>query len=396
MKRRRYVLLLSLLAAIVLLPEAIRVLRRLFENHRVMQVALADVNNDGHLDAFLATGGGGAVHAPYVLINDGAGRFGHDVRALDNWPGDSVTLGDLNGDGFADALLGLAGGAIVRYLNDGRGGFPAWDYLTPPAPLGVMWVPPLVGDLNNNGRMDVLAAGCCGREAEMAPGNTPLLSYTQVWLSDDAGRLDESYQVGELGSNGAALADLDGDGSLDVFLANGRTLDAAGHWHPNTPNAILFNDGQGHFTIGGQELGQAESMAVALGDLNGDGFVDAAVGNRGPDEIWFNDGRGFFVDSGQRLGTGLTHYVHMVDLNQDGHLDLVVLGEAGGQVWLNDGRGHFSAGQEIRHARSAAPAVGDVTGDGLADIFVADVDSYQIWRGEGNGRFQAGARRGYR
>jgi hypothetical protein len=128
-------------------------------------------------------------------------------------------------------------------------------------------------------------------------------------------------------------------------------------------------------------------MAVAVGDLNGNGFLDAVVGNRGADEVWLNDGTGLFSDSGQRLGRGLTQAVFLADLNGNGRLDLVTAGERNARIWLNDGSGRFSAGQQIGINRYEMIALGDVTGDGLVDIFVAGVESYQVWRGQGKRPF---------
>ncbi len=392
---KRFTFLFSLLLVSLLLCEAAQFLFRFIDGYRVMQTALADVDNDGDLDAFLVNGGGSAVHEAYVLINNGAGRFNRDVR-LDPWPGDTITLGDVNGDGFADAFLGLAGGSIVRYLNDGAGRFAGWDYLTRPAPIGVTHVHLMLGDLNNNGRLDVFSAGCCGRERDMTPAGALMLPYSEVWLYDSEGHIEKQYKVGQAGSNGAAMADLNGDGALDVFLANGRTLDAAGNFATSTPNRVLFNDGWGRLTDGGQQLGQAESMAVALGDVNGDGSADAVVGNRGADMVWLNDGRGSFSDSGQRLGIGLTEQLFLVALDGDVHLDLLALGKGGAQIWLNDGTGRFGAGMSFYYGRDGAPALGDVTGDGLPDLFVADTVKYQVWRGDGSGRFSLRAWDAYR
>ena len=78
-----------------------------------------------------------------------------------------------------------------------------------------------------------------------------------------------------------ALGDVDGDGDLDAFVANS-----------NQANRVWLNDGSGTFTDSGQSLGDSSSWAVALGDLDGDGDLDAFVGeldgqaNRGVAERW--------------------------------------------------------------------------------------------------------------
>jgi hypothetical protein len=368
---------------------------------QVHQVALGDLNGNGHLDAYLNIGSGGGepyVRPDYLLFNDGHGRFDRSREFEGIWPGLGVMMADFSGNGLADILLEFGGSGIVYYTNQGDAGF-RQDALAPSAPVGVMRLHPVAGDLNGDGHLDLFAAGCCGREANSSvpPLDDHLLPYSQVWLNQGDGRLVITDQfIGTAGSNAAALADLNGNGHLDAFLANGRTMDMDTNYRTETPNTVWFNDGEGLFEDSGQQLGQAESTAVALGDLNGNGFVDAVVGNRGADEVWFNDGQGVFSDSGQRLGSGHTRSVYLADLNGNGRLDLIVAGEAAVQVWFSDGTGRFTAGQQISHHRYEAIAVGDVTGDGHLDIFVAGVTAYQVWRGEGNGRFTADPRHNFR
>jgi hypothetical protein len=178
----------------------------------------------------------------------------------------------------------------------------------------------------------------------------------------------------------AALMDLNGSGHLDIFLS--RTYQSVnGKRQGNLPNEVWLNDGQGNFYDSGQRLGRHETFSVALGDLNGNGFPDAVVGNDGRDEVWLNDGRGNFHRSGQRLGRGLTLFVSLADINGNGHLDLFTGGETGGHVWLNDGSGKFQRGQPITYNRYEAVNLGDVTGNGHIDILVAGRESYQVWRG---------------
>ncbi len=66
------------------------------------------------------------------------------------------------------------------------------------------------------------------------------------------------------------LADLDGDGDLDAFLANGRN-------ERPEPNTVLWNDGQGTFQDSGQRLGNFESSALAFGGTG----VDQRLGRQG-------------------------------------------------------------------------------------------------------------------
>jgi hypothetical protein len=365
----------------------------------VQQVALADLNGDGALDAFLAVGHGNMPFPAYALFNDGAGRLG-DAQALAKWPGYSVALGDLNDDGQADALIDITAGGLVLYLNRGEY-FREYGEVASPGPKGVMRLRPVLGDLNGDGRLDVFAAGCCGREAGEQTGDgrlgEHLLPYSQAWLQTEDHLLAPGPPLGQAGSHAAALADLDGDGDLDAFLANGRTLDANGQYQTTTPNTVWLNDGHGSFLDSGQRLGQAESMAVALGDLDGDGFADAVVGNRGADEVWLNDGHGAFLDSGQRLGSGLTEEVFLADLDGDGDPDLYAAGETTGRAWFNDGRGQFQrGGQVLRYGRNEAVVMGDLDGDGLADMLVVGAEAYRVWRNDGSGRFVAEARGAYR
>jgi hypothetical protein len=366
---------------------------------RVHEVALGDLNGNGHLDAYLNIGSGGGepyVRLNYLLFNDGTGHFDDGEEDPQGWPDHAVTLADLNGSGLADVLLTIDAGGLIQAINLGHTFYSSG--LSPAGPKGVGRLRPTVADLNGNGHPDIFAAGCCGRERALRPsGDEHLLPYSQVWLNNGQGRFVGTGQlIGTAGSNAAALADLNGNGYLDAFLANGRTLNMDGTYQTDTPNTVWFNDGEGLFEDSGQQLGQAESTAVALGDLNGNGFVDAVVGNRGADEVWFNDGQGYFSDSGQRLGSSHTRAVYLADLNGNGRLDLIVAGEAVVQVWFNDGMGQFTAGQQISHHRYEAIAVGDVTGDGHLDIFVAGVTAYQVWRGEGNGRFTADPRLNFR
>jgi len=73
---------------------------------------------------------------------------------------------------------------------------------------------------------------------------------------------------------------MEGDGDLDVFIANSF----------NRPSRVFINDGHGVFSDSLRSLGSGSSSAVAVGDLNGDGTIDAFVTNvDGQDNsVWEN------------------------------------------------------------------------------------------------------------
>ncbi|CAN0591305.1 unnamed protein product, partial [Laminaria digitata] len=175
--------------------------------------------------------------------------------------------------------------------------------------------------------------------------------HLPVWLNDGAGMLGFTNQTmvgtGER-SRSAALGDLDGDGDVDLF--QGNFLDSR----------VWLNDGYGRFTDTDQALGEDRTVDVALGDLDGDGDLDAYVANvieRGAgaggspaDRVWLNDGAGGFSDSGQRLGVDdiLSTSVALGDLDGDGDLDAMAGSFSETLVWLNDGGGVLSdSGQRL-------------------------------------------------
>lgn len=197
---------------------------------------------------------------------------------------------------------------------------------------------------------------------------------------------DSGQQLGSLALEFGALGDLDGDGDLDAFLAR------------SGGNRVWLNDGNGAFTDTEQSLGSSSSRAVALEDLDGDGDLDAFVNNFEADKVWLNLGDGSFVDSGQALGTG-SSVVGLADLDGDGDRDAVT-GTSSEvlRVWLNNGNGQFSSGQVVSQSGSHTRTlvVGDMDGDGDADVVTGGSTNggvsvaNRLWLNDGSGTFAPG------
>jgi hypothetical protein len=363
-------------------------------------VALGDLDGDGDLDGFLANGGDDMAFADTIWVNQGgvqggqAGKFAASPQRLGRQNSRSVALGDLDGDGDLDVVTGDSGSFQV-YLNQGGqqagepGQFASNTQYNGTGSIAGIWKVKL-GDLDGDGDLDVFAANCCGGISSSSSETKLIPSYSQIWVNDGMGHFTDSGQrIGIQGSQAVALGDLDGDGDLDAFSANDSSvIDAQGDIEPNQPDRVWLNDGRGNFSDSGQRLGQFPSAAVALGDLDGDGDPDAFIATRGPALVWLNDGAARFTDSGQRLGNQRANAIWLGDLDGDGDLDALVGLPESVSIWLNDGSGRFAPSrQELNLPKYYASAPGDLDGDGDLDLFAGYLDQgYGVWWNDGFGR----------
>lgn len=208
-----------------------------------------------------------------------------------------------------------------------------------------------------------------------------------VTLSDTGYRLDLS----DLHSIGVdvELGDLDADGDLDAFVGidrlavvDGKIVGPVEH-----PDVVLLNDGKGRFSVA-QFLSDSQTKVVALGDVDGDGDIDAVTN----DGFWTNDGEGRFTDGGDVVPMSLGG-LSVGDVDQDGDLDVVSFFPR--DVWLNDGIGGFhESGQELTFCTKGfvflcGIQLADFDGDDDLDLFAARFTSPGnfVWRNDGSGKF---------
>jgi len=230
--------------------------------------------------------------------------------------------------------------------------------------------------------------------AQVQPTSAPILrSFDRVQLLEERGET----------SAGVSLGDLNGDGLTDIVLGKGR------HWP--LFNRVLLNDGNGGFVASNLGTAPDRTYSAALADVDGDGHLDIVVSNDDPDRklVYRNDGKGHFTEFGT-FGDPKwsTRYVTLADLNGDGYPDIVaanrgdypdpVDGKPGkgpqiptpSYVCLNDGTGHFPSCQPLPKTESATSIVAaDFDGDGALDLFVPHRDggqSYVLWN-DGKGHF---------
>jgi hypothetical protein len=223
--------------------------------------------------------------------------------------------------------------------------------------------------------------------------DTPNISW--VWIN--SGGLPRHSSIisalDGLAMRAAALGDLDGDDDLGLFAAviaprQGRNRDPA--------DLVLFNDRSGNFADSGQRLGETDSSAVALGDLDRDGDLDALVGKRNGANAWINQGgaqggqAGTFALLAQRVSGGQTGAVLLSDLDRDGDLDALIAARRQAALWWNDGQAELArSSQRFRYSKRHGLAIGDFNGDGQPDVLAAAYSTdCRVWYNQGDGTFQ--------
>jgi len=322
-------------------------------------IVAGDVDGDGDIDALISNDD----KASTLWLNDGTAKFTRSDQGFK--ASTCAAVGDLNGDKSLDIFFTEAASNQV-WLNNGKGKFSTGNQnLVSPDSEGVA-----LGDLDGDGDLDAFVVNWNGRP-------------DQVFLNDGHGKFSDSgQQLGTWFGSDVALGDIDQDGDLDALVSNnGEESDNA--------TVLWLNDGHAKFTDSQQRLGFTNASAVALGDLDGDGDLDAFIANSShgganpADKVWLNDGHGVFSDSGQSLGSVYDLTVELGDLDGDGDLDAFTgVWQGLPRVWLNDGKGKFIDSKvRLVSLNSAGAAIADLDGDGDLDVFV----STNTWAG-GDGR----------
>ncbi|HYM05299.1 MAG TPA: FG-GAP-like repeat-containing protein [Terriglobales bacterium] len=298
-----------------------------------------------------------------------------------------VAVGDFNGDGIPDlAIVTYNDCTVSVLLGKGDGTFTAGAKLNVACnPISIA-----VGDFNGDGKADLAVASDGGipvgqTGVHFLPGTvTILLGNGDGTFTPVAAKPATSF-----GPRQIAVGDFNGDGKADLAIA------------PFEPDGITFKvtillgNGDGTFTAAASPETPTGIKSIVIGDFNGDGKPDLAVGSEYFSfvSIFLGNGDGTFTAAPHPNLTCAPFSVVTGDFNGDGKLDLAMADAAYNtlRILLGNGDGTFTLapGNLPTGVEPFALAAGDFNGDGKADLAVVSVASNNstVFIGNGDGTF---------
>jgi hypothetical protein len=197
----------------------------------------------------------------------------------------------------------------------------------------------------------------------------------------------QTFATGD-GASSVALADLNGDGTLDIITSNQLSNNVS----------VLLGNGNGSFQTKADFATGLKPRTVTLGDVNGDGKLDIITANRDSDNtsVLLGNGDGTFQTQATFSAGISPRSVTLGDVNTDGKLDIITANRNSNNtsVLLGNGDGTFQPKSDFSTgSQPQSVTIGDVNGDGKLDIITANFDgnSVSVLLGNGNGSFQTKA-----
>jgi hypothetical protein len=308
----------------------------------------------------------GTAYSPYPagggVCDRGAAIFSQPLSYSSTWGptqtwwtsgfyvGYETLVGDVDGDGRAD-LVGVGGGNVGVILSTGgstNGAFgnpQTWFNGSVDGTYGT-----LLGDVDGDGRADLVALGTGGVNVYLSTGSG--FASPTSWRSS---RFYAAY--------GTFLGDVDGDGLADVVGISSASV------------GVLFSTGSGFTYKTAWSKRFSGTYQTFLGDVDGDGRADLVASNTGNIQVILSTGRGFGT---LQTWQGTPIVGGLADLNGDGRADLVTWGPYGQTLQLSSG-GSFGTAQSWGNGfyGTQETLLGDVNGDLRADMIALNNDA--VW-----------------
>jgi hypothetical protein len=283
----------------------------------------------------------------------------------------AVATGDLNGDGRSDVVTANPGGNDVSVLLSNADGAlqAAQQFPTGTGPSSVA-----VGDVNNDGKRDIVTANGGGNlSVLLGNGNGTFQAALTVALPDQTPPGYTGTPLTQYPTS-VAVGDLNADGKLDLAV-NGRTTFYVPYYSPyggksywpqtNGYVNVLIGSGNGTFANANAYLANSVSNSVGMADMNNDTKLDVVTGAYDP-AVWLGNGNGTLQEPPARFSPSYPTFA-IGDFDMDGMRDLVTGGAL--NFLKGVGNGTFQSPVAIPVVGEPRSVVaGDLNGDGKLDI----------------------------
>jgi hypothetical protein len=336
--------------------------------------------DEGQASVYQGSPSGLTTSAAWTATDENGAAFGFSV----------ATAGDVNGDGFSDAIIGApaSGGRAAAYFGSpsGLATSPAWTAQSGQADADFGISVATAGDVNGDGFSDVIVGASFydndqideGR-ALVYLGSSSGLAISPAWTAEG------DQNNAQFGFSVASAGDVNGDGFSDVITGAPVGVGRASVYL-GSPSGLETSP---NWTVQGDQDGAGFGIVATAGDVNGDGFSDVIVGAGFYDNDQIDEGRAFiymgsplglasspaWFAEGNQVGASFGFSVATAgDVNGDGFSDVII--GAPGHAWLYLGSqsGLVTSAawtaQDIGLFGRPVATAGDVNSDGFSDVIV--------------------------
>jgi flagellin-like hook-associated protein FlgL len=317
-----------------------------------LPITTRDLNGDGYADAVLGdlAASGGALR---VIVSNGDGTFAftQSIAGVNSGSSEAaydIQFGDVNNDGKADMVVSeRSNNTVALYVGNGNGTFQARQQVQATESVKVK-----LADANNDGKEDLIVLTHGG------------LVHTSFGNGDATFRAPVSSTIG--GSlDGASFADFNGDGIIDIAAAA----------YFNNYVSIALGRGDGTFSTSSSLASSGTSRKVESGDLNRDGKLDIVVTDFSGLTVYLANGNGSFQSGTRYAGITPDFSLELADFNNDGFTDIF----STNSLLLGNGDGTFKARLSNAFNAFGDSAVGDFNRDGVIDLLTTGYsDGYVV------------------
>jgi len=297
----------------------------------------------------------------------------------------TIAVYDVNGAGGYEIFMGSAYGNLYAWQYNGEAWLNSYDIFA--YTNSGFHNAPAVGDVDNDGQVEVVVATC---------------NDSRVYILNSlTGEMETMFTIDESIAlyNSPALGDINGDGDLEIVLPtfdnglgdhNGKLY----AWEIKNDEWQTINNSP--FIIEGASYNHS---TVALADLDGDNYLEIILGGGNTDKLYVFDTEPTYPSGSMRLslkwefsaGADVNSSSAIGDIDNDGNLEIVFT-SANDKLWVLDKNGNIKTGwtdgkyinTEGWSDRTSSPALGDIDDDGFLEIVISGVDSVYIFEHDGS------------